>query len=173
MRKLILISIILFSVNLAFSQNWRLRSNCYVTTSSDLPLRYIEGISFSGFYSYRFKPDTSILLVNQVYGGLSFSTNSWANHLLAKIGFSPHIKSWKKWSSNADIEIGNGIALFKPKPLYTIDFQSTVYMNYHTLKDNLWGIGLGIQYISTPGYKKYTTIEQFEPNMLLSLRYAF
>lgn len=173
MKKLVFILTLIFIVNFAFSQNWRIRANSYVTTSSDLPLRYIEGISLSGFYSYRFKPDTAILDVTQVYGGVSVLSNSWANHVLVKIGVSFHLKTWGKWSSNADIEIGNGVALFEPKSLYSFEIQSTIYMNYSTSKNNKWGVGLGWQRIVTPGYKNIIPIEKQTYNILLSLRYAF
>lgn len=167
MKKLFLLLIILLAIHSVYSQNWRIRANTYITTSNMLPLKYFEGISLSGLYSKKIGQQN-----NRLYGGITFNTNSWSNHVLAKLGYSYKWKTWTNWSFSQDIEIGNGIALFTPNPLYTFDFVTLGYFNFHTAKENSWGIGVGIQLITTPGYKTFSSIYS-QYNLPISFRYCF
>lgn len=165
-----MIRLIIFSTLLILSctvkgQNWQIRGIQHINLYSEGADNRLEGLELSGFYNYHLNENTSI------HGGLTLNSNSWANHILFKLGVEFEIKKYNTWSFSTQLEVGNGIALFSPSPLYTFDMQGILFANYHTDKDNIWSIGVGMQNIVTPAYEKfgiYSTV-----NLPISLRYRF
>lgn len=165
MRTLIVATLILFTCT-AQGQNWQIRGIQHVSLTTKKPVNVWEGMEFSMFRHFTFNENMDIV------GGISWTTNSWANHALIKLGATHEFAKHKNWSFSTQLAFGNGVALFTPSPLYTYDIQGLVYANYHTKKDNLWSIGIGLQFISTPGYRAYSTVYN-STTLPISLRYCF
>lgn len=165
MRTMLIATLLLFGSN-AWGQNWQLRAIQHVSLSAESPDNRSEGMEFSLFRNFTFSEKTYIV------GGISWTTNSWANHVLLKVGASNEFATYKNWSFSTQLELGNGIALFTPSPLYTYDIQGLIFMNLHTKKENQWSLGVGLQFISTPQYKKYSS-NFTSVNLPLSFRYHF
>ena len=163
-RALIFTILLSLSFN-AESQNWQIRGIQHINFYPEGADNRLEGLELSGFYNYPLNEKTSI------HGGLVWNSNSWANHILIKLGVEFEIKKYSTWSFSTQLEVGNGLALFTPSLLYTFDMQGVLYANYHTGKDNIWSIGLGLQNIVTPAYEKYGIYST--ANLPISIRYRF
>jgi hypothetical protein len=107
-----------------------------------------------------------------VYGGLEFQGNSIANHTLIKIGGSIKFYRREKSFLSAHAEVGNSIALFSQRLLYSFNSSILFYWNYVNKKENHWSIGPGIQYFTTPGYSAFSKRYGFF-TIPLSLKYSF
>lgn len=159
------IAFVLLLTSSVIGQNWQIRGVQHINFFAEGADNRLEGIALSGFYNYHLNKKTTIL------GGLTWNTNSWANHIILKVG--AEFELWKKnnWSVSTQLKVGNGIALFSPSPLYTFELQGILFVNYHTEKDNQWGVGLGLQNIVTPGYAKYGIFST--SNLPIAIRYQF
>ncbi len=165
MIRFLTIAIVLFLTSNVLGQNWQIRGVQHINFFPTGADNRLEGIEFSGFYNYQLNEKTTIV------GGLTWNTNSWANHILLKVGAEFELARKNSWSVSTQLEVGNGIALFSPSPLYTFDMQGILFANYHTEKDNQWGIGLGLQNIVTPEYSTYGVFST--ANLPISIRYQF
>ncbi len=165
MMRLFTIVFLLLLASNVIGQNWQIRGVQHINLTGEAIDNRLEGMTISGFYNYHINEKTSIV------GGLTWNTNSWANHILLKVGAEFELRKKNNWSVSTQLEVGNGVALFSPSLLYTFEVQGIFFANYHTKKNNLWGVGLGLQNIVTPGYAKYGVFST--ANLPISIRYQF
>ena len=93
-----------------------------------------------------------------IVNGLEYSFTAWGSQILMNNGFGLEILTKNKFSVKATFSAMNGIALFKPKPLYTgaFDLRSEIY---YALKQNLsLYLAFGFRYSVCPGYRDYGPI---------------
>ena len=172
MKKSAFIFLICFVPTFLFSQSWQIRADFQISpeglfsSQDEVADNSLAGASLSINYIYK--------LENQfnVYGGLEFQGNSIANHTLIKIGSSYHFFKRKNSFLSAHAEIGNGIALFSQRALYSFSSGLLFYWNYESKKQNQWSIGPGIQYFTTPSYSAFSKRYGFFM-IPISLKYSF
>lgn len=92
-----------------------------------------------------------------VGGGLEFQGNSFGNHLLLQLQTSYFLYDKSNWSTNVNVQVGNGIAMYRPNPLYTFNTRLLIFENFKTTKKHQWSFGTGFQYITTPAYSNYSS----------------
>jgi hypothetical protein len=92
-----------------------------------------------------------------VGGGLEFQGNSFGNHLLLQLQTSYFLLDKNNWSTDVNIQMGNGIAMYRPNVLYTFNTRLLIFENFKTTKQHQWSFGTGFQYITSPGYSNYSS----------------
>jgi hypothetical protein len=132
---------------------------------------YLPGNSWNGMF---FNASYTHLISEEMHliAGLEFQSNSWANHLFVNLGIDYKLLNREPWFLDAQLSFGNGLSLFQQKPLYSIHARALLFWNYKTTKNNIWGIGSGVNYISTPGYSKYSSNYR-AVNFPIVLRFGF
>jgi hypothetical protein len=130
-----------------------------------------SGIAFQPSFSNELMNSWNGLFVNtsyfvdfndkqKLFARLAFESNAWANHVIPGAGFYWRFLERDKWNMHFDFSAAFGVALFRPKLLFSGKNQTTLFFNYPTRKNHEWGLGLGIQHIYTPQYKKYSSVFQ-------------
>lgn len=155
-----------------FSQSWQIRSD--ILLSPEGLFSSMEEVADNSFAGVAFSVNYTHTLNDQfnIYGGLELQGNSIANHTLIKVGGSFHFYHREISFLSTHAEIGNGVALFSQRPLYSFSSSVLLYWNYITKKENHWSIGPGIQYFTTPGYSKFSKKFGFF-TIPISLKYSF
>ncbi len=74
-----IVLLLLLSSNV-IGQNWQIRVVQHINFTGEAFDSRLEGMTISVFYNYHINEKTSIV------GGLTWNTNSWANHVLLKVG---------------------------------------------------------------------------------------
>ena len=166
MRYLILVNFS-FQFFSSSAQNLEIQTSLfYVFQPKDLPGNSLEGTGFS--MNYGFYHTNHVRLT----GGVEFQGNSWANHVLVNAGISYALITKPKYQAEIQLIAGNGLALFKPSPMYSFSPEANVFLNYITKRNNQWGIGTGIQYMITPAYETISPVYRMW-TLPVHLRYRF
>lgn len=156
----------------SYSQNWQARTDFIISPDGlfsnvkEKGDNGIGGATLSVQYIYQLSRKFD------VSGGLEFYGNSIANHTLIKLAGSFNFLHREKDYLTIQAEIGNGIALFSPRPLYSMNSSILFYWNYITKKNSVWSLGIGAQYFSTPRYSSYSKRYKFF-TIPTSLKYSF
>lgn len=172
MKKSCLFLLISLIPSALLSQSWQIRTDLHISpeglfSSLDKVVdNSLAGASLSFNYIHKLENQFNI------YGGIEFQGNSVANHTLIKIGSSYHFFRQKNSFLSTHVEIGNGIALFSQRQLYSFSSSILFYWNYQSQKENHWSIGPGIQYFTTPEYSSFSKRYSFF-TIPISLKYTF
>jgi hypothetical protein len=156
----------------ALAQKWQIRADLHISPQGlfssldEVPDNSLAGTSLSMHYTHNLDDQFN------VFGGLEFQGNSIANHTLIKVGGAYHFLRRENSFFSAQAEIGNGIALFSQRPLYSFSSSILFYWNYKSKKENHWSFGPGIQYFTTPDYALFSERFSFF-SIPLSLKYTF
>lgn len=154
MRFLIIGIILFFSLKIS-AQNWEIQTSLLSPVQNKaLPGNLWEGISFQLNYTILNRANLRTI------GGLEFQGNNWANHMLFNFGLAYTMMQRKSWTTEVMVSAGNGLALFSNGPLYSLNPKAGIFVNRITKRNNLLGLGTGLQYLITPGYKAYSTLYQ-------------
>lgn len=166
MRNFGVILIMVFCAYFAQAQSWGVQTSMYVQPIKKPMDNRFEGASLQVNYKKPWNEKINLL------AGLEGQINSWGNHVFLIVGGEYTYFTNEKWSSNVLLNLGNGFALFEPMPLYSFNTKGQIFWNYHTRKQNNWGIGVGVQFLVTPKYKNYSSIYS-TVNMPITLRFNF
>lgn len=166
MKRIITVFSAIILSNIALSQKWSIETSAYIQPFKKSIDNAFEGASLQLRYNKHLNEKIAF------QAGVEFQSNSWSNHVLLSLGGAYTFYTKNNWSSDLQINIGNGIALFSPQPLYSFNSKGQLFWNYHTQKENVWGIGVGVQFFTTPSYKRYSTVFNTF-NFPISVRYAF
>jgi hypothetical protein len=166
MKRIIAIFSAIILSNISLSQKWGIETSMYIQPVKKSIDNSFEGASLQ--LSYK-KPMNEKI---ELRAGIEFQSNSWSNHVLLSLGGSYTFFNKNNWSSELQINVGNGIALFSPRFLYSFNSKGQLFWNYQTRKENLWGIGFGVHFFSTPPYKRYSDVFNTF-NFPISFKYCF
>lgn len=102
--------------------------------------------------------------------GLELRSIDWGNQLSLNVAYTdPYIEK-EKWTLNGISTVGFGLALFHDNPLIVWSIGYVPEFCFRKNKRLNIGLGLGIRYTQSPGYKEYGAIHQV---LELPLRLAF
>ncbi len=169
MRFLILthLFLLLFNTQLQ-AQNWEFQFSAIVDpiSTENLPENNWNGLSLSANYQ------KDIFVKSSLFGGLFFHSNSWANHTFLSFGISYELASSKKYALHANYYMNHGIALFSERPLYSHLSKLMIYNDFKINETKHLGLGIGVQYITTPRYSDYSLLHS-RVNFPISIRFLF
>ena len=166
MKKSYLTVIFLIFVSYSWAQKFDIQSQFFWQPFHSSNENAKDGFGFNMNYLHEIHPKIKLL------GGIGFQINPISSHFLIELGSNFRFYEKKKISFSLHTSIGNGLALFSPKPLYSLNAKGLFFVNYETKKNNFWSLGTGFQYFTTPKYEYYSTIYQFS-NFPLVLKFSF
>ena len=166
MRNFVVFLMLFLSTHFVLGQNWGIQTSMLVQPIKKSFDNRFDGASFQMYYKKTFYEKLHFI------AGIEGQINSWGNHVLLIVGGEYIYFKNERWSSNVRLNIGNGIALFQPNLLYSFNSKGQIFWNYRTKKQNIWGIGVGLQLMITPEYKSYSSIYS-TVNVPVTLQYNF
>jgi len=168
MNRILLFISIFLSTFFTFAQRWEVQAGVVASfsTSSVLPENNWSGIYLAGRYHY------TLTEKNTIFSGLTVQNNDWGNHLLLALGTEYELLNKGIITGNIAYTAENGWALFSPKALFTHSSKLLLIGEYKLKNEHKIGIGTGVQYITTPSYRDYSSIYQ-SWNMPFLIRFTF
>ena len=92
------------------------------------------------------------------FGGLEAGTALWGTQLLADAGLIYEKSLSPVWAWEATAGLQQGIALFRPSPLYTFGITSTIGIQANVSKKSSLAFNTGLRYIFCPRFSSYSSI---------------
>jgi len=88
-----------------------------------------------------------------------FALSTWGNQTFLGVGINRTWLSLNRFEMNTYFHFLNGLALYKPKPLYVFGADTRAAANFYLYQDIKLFLGFGIRYTLCPAYRQYGLIE--------------
>jgi hypothetical protein len=122
--------------------------------------------------SLRISTEFPLSAVN-ICPGIELGSSTISNYLAGTIGvYHQFPLTNSKFSIRTGINSLHGALLFQQSPLYLFGFSEETSLNISNERNNKLAIFLEARYLSSPGYKEYSTINRFL-ELHLGIRYSF
>lgn len=112
----------------------------------------------SGGTAFEFAYRKSLKTNFKWYAGVEAGTALWGTQLLGSAGVVYEKPLSSVWSWEATAGLQQGIALFKPAPLYTGGLTTTIGIQASISKKSSLAFNTGLRYVFCPGYTSYSSI---------------
>lgn len=88
-----------------------------------------------------------------------YAMTTWGHQAFFGLGINRTWLSLNRFEMNTYGHLLNGLAFFKPGPIYVFGVDTRAAANYYLYNDVKIFLGLGLRYTLAPGYRQYGLIE--------------
>jgi hypothetical protein len=93
--------------------------------------------------------------------GMEFNSVSWGNNFVSNLGVSYAKPISGKWSWSITASTQQGVALFKPSPLYSWGLSGIAAISFQLTAKSAICLGSGLKYYDCPEYARYSLISHY------------
>ena len=103
-----------------------------------------------------------------------YAISTWGHQAFFGLGINRTWVEWERFGLNTFGHLLNGLAFYKPNPLYVVGFDTRIVANLYLRQKLKVFIGTGIRYTLCPGYSKYGLIEtSLDIPLEIGIKYNF
>ncbi len=103
-----------------------------------------------------------------------YAMSTWGHQTFVGLGINRTWVEWERFGLNTYGHLLNGLAFYKPKPLYVFGVDTRIVANFYIRQKLKVFIGTGIRYTLCPGYSKYGLIEtSLDIPLEIGMKYDF